>query len=61
VPASDVKALLAKKPAGTVGLAIPGMPQSAPGMDGMPFQPYTVLAFDAAGKTTTFAQHQRAS
>jgi hypothetical protein len=59
VPAADVKTLLAKKPAGVIGLAIPGMPQSAPGMDLTPFQPYTVLSFDAAGKTATFAQHTR--
>jgi hypothetical protein len=57
VPAADVKALLARKPAGVAGLSIPGMPASAPGMDGRPFTPYTVLAFDAAGKTTTFATH----
>jgi hypothetical protein len=60
VPAADVKALLAKKPAGVIGLTIPGMPASAPGMDVQPFKPYTVLAFDAAGKTSTFAEHTRA-
>lgn len=59
VPAADVKTLLARKPAGIVGLTIPGMPASAPGMDAKPFQPYTVLAFDAAGKTTVFAEHRR--
>jgi hypothetical protein len=57
VPAADVRKLLATKPAGIVGLTIPGMPASAPGMDGMPFQPYDVLTFDAAGKTTVFAKH----
>jgi hypothetical protein len=57
VPASDVRALLTKKPAGIVGLTIPGMPPSAPGMDMKPFQPYTVLAFDGKGATTTFARH----
>jgi len=60
VPAADVKRLLAQKPAGTVGLTIPGMPQSAPGMDVTPFQPYTVLAFDKQGRTTPFARHDRA-
>jgi hypothetical protein len=59
VPASDVKALLAKKPKGILGLTIPGMPQSAPGMDVMPFQPYTVLTFDEKGATTVFAKHDR--
>ena len=58
VPAADVKTLLARKPAGFIGLAIPGMPASAPGMDVTPFQPYTVLSFDAAGKTAVYAQHK---
>ena len=60
VPAADVKRLLAQKPAGTVGLTIPGMPASAPGMDEKPFQPYTVMAFDKQGRTTVFARHTRA-
>ena len=60
VPAADVKRLLATKPAGIVGLTIPGMPQSAPGMDVKPFQPYTVLTFDSTGKTTVFAKHDKA-
>jgi hypothetical protein len=59
VPASDVKKLLAAKPKGVKGLTIPGMPQSAPGMDVLPFQPYTVLAFDEAGKTTVYARHDK--
>jgi hypothetical protein len=60
VPAADVRTLLARKPQGIVGLTIPGMPASAPGMDLKPFQPYTVLTFDRAGKTTVFARHDRA-
>jgi hypothetical protein len=60
VPAPDVRTFLARKPVGIVGLTIPGMPASAPGMDSKPFQPYTVLTFDRAGKTTVFAQHDRA-
>ena len=62
IPAADVKKLLAERPRPTqiVGLTIPGMPQSAPGMDMTPFQPYTVLAFDRQGKTTVFAKHDRA-
>lgn len=60
VPAADVKRLLASKPAGTIGLTIPGMPQSAPGMDLRPFEPYTVLAFDKQGRTTVFVRHNRA-
>jgi hypothetical protein len=60
VPAADVRRLLAEHPAHVIGLSIPGMPASAPGMDMKPFQPYTVLAFDAQGKTTTFAAHKTA-
>jgi hypothetical protein len=60
VPAADVRRLLAEKPAGVVGLTIPGMPASAPGMDMAPFQPYTVLAFDAKGATTGYARHTKA-
>jgi len=59
VPAGDVKKLLAAKPAGIIGLTIPGMPQSAPGMDVTPFQPYDVLTFDKNGKTTVYAKHTR--
>jgi hypothetical protein len=58
VPAADVKKLLASAPKGIVGLTIPGMPASAPGMDLTPFRPYTVLSFDAAGKTAVFAEHK---
>jgi hypothetical protein len=59
VPAADVKKFLAQKPAGILGLTIPGMPQSAPGMDVVPFQPYTVLTFTAAGKTAVFTRHTK--
>jgi hypothetical protein len=59
VPASDIQRLLKEKPK-VAGLAIPGMPQSAPGMDLKPFQPYEVLSFDAAGKTAVFARHASA-
>jgi hypothetical protein len=57
VPAADVRKLLAQKPQGIVGLTIPGMPSSAPGMDMKPFQKYAVLTFDAKGHTTVFAAH----
>ena len=60
VPAADVRRLLAEKPKGIVGLTIPGMPASAPGMDGRPFRPYEVLSFDSTGKTTVYAKHDKA-
>jgi hypothetical protein len=59
VPAGDVKKLLLQKPKGIVGLTIPGMPASAPGMDMTPFVPYTVLTFDAKGGTAEFAKHSK--
>ena len=60
VPAADVTRLLTEKPKTIKGLTIPGMPASAPGMDGKPFKPYTVLSFDAQGKTAVFAEHRSA-
>jgi len=59
VPASDVKRLLAERPAAK-GLAVPGMPMGSPGME-VPsgtVAPYDVLAFDKMGKTTVFASHR---
>lgn len=61
VPASDIRRLLKEKPEGVVGLTIPGMPASAPGMDIKPFQPYDVLTFTADGKTAVFSSHTKAS
>jgi hypothetical protein len=55
VPADLVKKLLAEKPVGVKGLAAPGMPASAPGMD-MPGQHYTVYSFDANGHSKVYAQ-----
>ena len=56
VPAEDIARLLAKKPK-VRGLAVPGMPMGSPGMEGGSRQPYSVLSFDAAGKTAVFARH----
>jgi hypothetical protein len=58
VPAADVKRLLATKPAGTLGLAAPGMPAGSPGMEmGPRHDRYDVIAFGAKGSTNVFAQH----
>jgi hypothetical protein len=59
VPASDIARLLKERPKGIIGLTIPGMPQSAPGMDITPFQPFTVLTFDAKGQTTVYRRHTK--
>ena len=55
VPADVIRKLLADKPK-VLGIAVPGMPVGSPGMEGTPKQPYEVLTFDAAGKTTVFAK-----
>lgn len=59
VPAADIQRLLKERPAGVVGLAVPGMPIGSPGMEvqGARVQPYNVLAFDKDGKTRVFASH----
>ncbi len=55
VPADLVMRMLRERPA-IVGLAVPGMPASAPGMDDPSKEPYDVLAFDKQGKTTVYAR-----
>jgi hypothetical protein len=58
VPAADVKRLLTAKPAGTFGLAVPGMPAGSPGMEMSTRRDrYDVVAFGPAGSTRVFAQH----
>jgi hypothetical protein len=55
VPAAEIHRLLKTKPAGIVGLAVPGMPIGSPGMEGPNPRPYDVLAFDKQGRTTRFS------
>lgn len=59
VPEADIVRLLKERPRDVVGLTVPGMPASAPGMDELPFQPYTVLTFNKAGQTTVWARHTK--
>lgn len=56
VPAAAVTRLLAERPAGIRGLAVPGMPVGSPGMEvpGQAPEIYDVLAFDARGGRTVF-------
>ncbi|MEL1250549.1 DUF411 domain-containing protein [Aurantiacibacter gilvus] len=50
VPAADIERLLAERPEGVRGLAVPGMPVGSPGMEmGDRVQPYQVIAFGDAG------------
>lgn len=59
VPPADVKRLIAAKPKGVAGLAVPGMPAGSPGMDvgHSRRDPYQVIAFDRAGGKRLFARH----
>jgi hypothetical protein len=59
VPADLVKRMLKEKPA-IVGIGAPGMPIGSPGME-MPNgqkEPYSIVAFDKAGKTTLYQRIQ---
>ena len=58
VPAADIARLLAERPEGVRGLAVPGMPIGSPGMemDGRT-QPYQVIAFGDAGQSV-FASYE---
>ena len=55
VPADLIKRLLKERPAVT-GLAVPGMPDAAPGMEGPNPLPYDVLAFDRKGHVRVYAR-----
>ncbi len=57
VPAADVKRLLATKPKGAAGLAVPGMVAGSPSMEAGYSQPYKVVLFDKSGNTRVFAAH----
>lgn len=55
VPAADIAKILQERPKIT-GLAVPGMPSDAPGMDMGRGEPYQTIAFDAK-RSWLFAQH----
>ena len=59
VPVSEIERLLTERPA-VIGLAVPGMPVGAPGMevDGAADQPFDVLAFDKTGNVEVFASYR---
>jgi len=57
VPAADIRRLLAERPA-AAGLAVPGMPIGAPGMEmGGRREAYATMLFDRAGGSRVFAEH----
>jgi hypothetical protein len=56
VPAGAIQRLLAQKPQAT-GLAVPGMPIGAPGMEGEPLETYEIVLFGPQGRRT-FARYK---
>ena len=56
VPASDIQRLLKEKPK-VAGLAAPGMPPGAPGMEGPRTEPYSVMSFTKDGASAVYAKH----
>jgi hypothetical protein len=58
VPAADLQRVLTEQP-DVMGLAVPGMPSSTPGMaaPGQPHEPYEVVSFTKDGATKPFAKH----
>ncbi|HEV7264121.1 MAG TPA: DUF411 domain-containing protein [Falsiroseomonas sp.] len=56
VPALAIRRLLAERPAGVVGLAVPAMPIGSPGMEvpGQPPDTYDVIAWRADGTHRPF-------
>lgn len=54
VPADAVRRLLGQRPAGVIGLAVPGMPLGSPGMESPTPQRYDILAFYADGAGRVF-------
>ena len=58
VPAQDVLRLLAEKPEGAMGLAVPGMPVGSPGMEmGGRVDPYQVILWNQDGSAREFARY----
>jgi hypothetical protein len=59
VPPEDIKRLIAQRPKGIIGLAVPGMPAGSPGMDvgHNHKQRYQVFAFGPGGRRAVFATH----
>jgi hypothetical protein len=54
VPADVIRGVLKDRP-DIVGVAAPGMPSGAPGMDG-PKAPYDIVSFDQNGKITVIQE-----
>jgi hypothetical protein len=59
VPAAEIRTLLAERP-NALGLAVPGMPAGAPGMDGTPAGGFDVLLFQPDGTSRVYRTYPRA-
>jgi hypothetical protein len=59
IPLADIQRFLAERPAGAIGLAVPGMPVGSPGMgpEGSG-DPYDVLLLRTNAEPTIYARHQ---
>ena len=61
VPAKYVTQYLSSPPAGSIGLAVPGMPVGSPGMEmGDRFMPFQVLLLQEDGSHTVYADVEQA-
>lgn len=61
VPAADIARLLSERPE-AAGIAVPGMPAGAPGMEqGASAQPFDTLIVGRAGTARVFVRHAQAS
>lgn len=62
VPAREIRRLLRERPRAVVGLAVPGMPQGSPGMDGPLTRgrrdPYDVLLVARGGRYTVYQSYR---
>lgn len=56
VPAPDIKRLLTQRP-DAAGLAVPGLPQGAPGVETGRFEAYDVLLFDYLGVVRVYQRY----
>jgi len=56
VPAREIQRLL-KSGSKAKGLAVPGMPLGSPGMEGARSDAYSVLLFEADGRTSVYASY----
>ncbi len=57
VPMREIERLLKEKPAGALGLAVPGMVSGSPGMENGRFDPYDVVVFFKDGRTEIYASY----